>query len=305
VTHTSKTHRPRWVRALTTMTSLFAVAALAVPSAAHGGTQTAPAPAGGTVCGKAERRAALAAEQRRVLQTLKGFRVLKNQQDMDRIAAASPTTGTAYNVMPHAYASMKGNGFTLVNTGTGNGPGKPQLIFYRPARGAGDVLDANGADFPYVLVGWGYVGPYSPGAPLDFGDDAGLRCLETDDWFVHERSVHPADTWHNIPVRPQEDYLGQVPGSEPPTAEECKCPVGMNHGRFWDAHLWLDGDSVPTVSMLNPGRPIPGFDPVVGSGFFYPEAAPPGSAPQPAPEPDQGGGGFTGMHMGSDHAHHM
>jgi hypothetical protein len=29
--------------------------------------------------------------------------------------------------------------------------------------------------------------------------------------------------------------------------------------------------------MLNPGRPMPGFDPQVGVGFFYPETAPCGS----------------------------
>jgi hypothetical protein len=91
------------------------------------------------------------------------------------------------------------------------------------------------------------------------------------DWFVHERSVHPLDTWQNIAVPPVEQFHGQVAGDVPPTAQECDCVVGIPHGRFWDLHLWPGAAGFPTVSMFNPGKPIPGFDALPGIGFFRPE----------------------------------
>jgi hypothetical protein len=65
-------------------------------------------------------------------------------------------------------------------------------------------------------------------------------------------------------------------------------PGDFPHGRSWDLHVWCSPDciapksAVPTVSMLNPGTPIPGLDPNVGvspppnwpdppyPSFFYP-----------------------------------
>lgn len=269
---------------------LLAMAALAGPVAAHADSHaqaqgqaslaghqnhkyaalTGTTSHAGSSCGYVERLRALAAEQRRVLDLVGDLRVLRNQADVDRLAVPNPETGTVYSLLPHMYDSMKGSGFTVVNVGMG-GPGKPILLLYRPNRTAANVLDPFGADFPYTLVGWGYVSPYVPGQPPVFADDAGLRCLVYKDWLVHERSVHPSDTWQNIVVPPAEQFHGQAAGETPPTAEECNCPVALNHGRFWDVHLWLTGTPVPSVSMLNPGKPIPGFDPVPGVGFFYPE----------------------------------
>lgn len=224
----------------------------------------------GTECSAAERRSSLALEQRRVLKLVKDFRVLRNQADLDRLA--QPREGVQFFVLSHRFNSIRGMGFTIVNGGQVTGPGKPAMLLYKPSHKAKNVTDPDGPDFPYELVGWGYAGPYTPGQPPAFPDDPGLRCVRPTDWFVHERSVHPADTWQNIPVPPVEDYPGQDPGSLPPLPDECDPPcVGEPHPRIWDLHVWFGANGVPTLSMLNPGKPIPGFDPEVGVGFFYPQ----------------------------------
>ncbi|MBT2212804.1 MULTISPECIES: hypothetical protein [Actinomadura] len=257
------------------------VVALAVPagasaaSAAAGSAGTAARPPRtphvGAACTTWERLSTLAVEQRRVLKLFKGFEVLRNQADMDRLAKVNPQYGTHYALLSHMYNSMKGIGLTIVNDGA-QGPGKPTLVFYKPDPRVKDPTHAFEPNFPYRLVGWGYVSPYTPGKAPSFPGEPGLRCLKPKDSFIHERSVHPADTWFNTRVPPKnEAWKGEDPGATWPTAEECDCQVGMSHGRFWDSHLFLTGTPFPWVSMFNPGRPIPGFDAVVGQGFFFPE----------------------------------
>jgi hypothetical protein len=272
----------RLSRTVAVVLGLFAVTVSAAPATALP-QQAAPASKAGVgaPCTKLERMVSLAVEQRRVLKLVGEFRVLRNQNDLERLSQPNPKTGTQFAFLSHMFASMKGNGIAIVNIGE-HGPGKPAFITYRPNPKAKDVLDPFGPDFPYTLAGWGYVAPYQPGQPPSWPDDPGLRCLAGSDWFVHERSAHPADTWQNIPVPPEEEFLGQVPGSEPPTAEECQCEVAISHGRFWDIHFWLRGASpFPSISIFNHGRPIPGFDPVLGLGFFHPEQPSPGSDFEP------------------------
>lgn len=256
---------------------LLATTALALPASAASGSTThdpkvTASHRGTSTCNILESWQARAVEQHRVLNLLKDFRVLRSQADLDRLATYNPQTGDYYFLLPHMFASMKGIGLTIVNAGAG-GPGHPSLLFYKPtAKKSTNLTDAYGADYPYTLIGWGYVSPYTPGKVPNFSGDPGLRCLKTTDWLIHERSVHPSDTWLNIAVPPAEDYKGQVAGATPPTAEECSCPVGLNHGRFWDVHMWIGPFGVPSVSMSNPGRAIGGFDP--GIGFFYPARVP-------------------------------
>jgi hypothetical protein len=253
------------------------VAALTAPAAANaaGGTGSQPARIthNGTACTPWERLSTLAVEQHRVLKLLKGFRVLRNQDDLTRLGKLNPTTGTQFAVLPHMYNSMKGIGMTVVNDGK-QGPGLPTLLFYRPDPWAKNVTQPFVPNFPYRLVGWGYVSPYTPGQAPAYPGDPGLRCIKPSDSFIHERSVHPADTWQNITVPPPEQWHGQVADNDPPTAAECNCVIGLTHGRFWDTHLFLTGTPFPQVSMFNPGWPIPGFDAVVGKGFFYPAHPP-------------------------------
>jgi hypothetical protein len=254
------------------VTGLFAFTAVAGPAVANVSAPAKPSH-DGAQCTPSQRRDTLAVEQSRVLKLLSGFRVLRNKKDLDRLAVPDTKTGTVYALLPHMFDSMKGIGITIVNVGV-NGPGKPSLLFYLPDPHAKNVLDPFGADYPYRLVGWGYVQPYTPGQAPAFPGDPGLRCVVAHDSFVHERSVHPADTWQNIPVVTTEQYHGQDAAPTAPSAAECNCVVGLNHGRFWDTHFFLTGDRTPKVSMLNPGKPIRGFDAHPGVGFFYPQAGP-------------------------------
>jgi hypothetical protein len=256
--------------------SLLAVAGLAVPATANAlsAGQSHAAVHNGSQCTRGERLRTLAYEQRRVLKLVGRFRVIRNAADLAALGVPNPTTGTVYNLLPHMYDSMLGMGFTVVNAGAG-GPGKPTLLLYRPDSDGKSVTQPFVPDFPYRLAGWGYVSPYTPGqAPTWTAGDPGIRCLLPTDWLIHERSVHPATTWQNIAVPPVEQYKGQVAGSTAPTAAECQCVVGLSHGRFWDVHIWLGREGVPTVTMFNPGKLIPGFDPKVGLGFFYPAIPP-------------------------------
>lgn len=260
---------------LAAIVGLLATTALAVPASAVSESQSKNESArqGTSACTTVESRHARALEQARVLELLKDHRTLRNQADFDRLAAPNPETGDFYFLLPHMFASMKGIGLTIVNAG-GGGPGHPTLLFYEPtADKSTDLIDAFGADYPYELVGWGYVSPYTPGqVPTWWANDPGLRCLKNTDWLIHERSVHPSDTWLNIAVPPAEEWAGQAAGETAPTAAECSCPVGLNHGRFWDVHLWISPSGTPSVSMSNPGRLTGGFDP--GTGFFYPDRVP-------------------------------
>ncbi|MFF3313673.1 hypothetical protein [Streptomyces sp. NPDC002952] len=219
-------------------------------------------------------------DEARVRKLLAGHLVLRNQADVDAMATTGATVPgqKTYDMLPHKFASMRGAGLTLLNLNQPMTPGMPTLLMYRPANG--DVIEPDHGDFPYELAGWGYAGPYTPGAAPAFHSDQGLKCLQASDWFVHERSVHPSDTWQNLPFPPHEAYHGQVDGGPPPGTAECGCPVGMAHPRMWDTHIWLnETENTATVSMLNPGIPIPGFDPGVGKGFFYPEGPVTATAP--------------------------
>lgn len=157
-------------------------------------------------------------------------------------------------------------GWAVVNTGE-IGLGKPDVLLYQPAGGA-DVTDPYEADFPYTLRGWAYARPYDPDDPPNLLGP----CVSSDEWFVHERGVHPSDDWSHFSVPPEEHEHGEAPGHDLPLPTECAppCPVGFPHGRLWDIHLWL-GEEAASISMTNPGEPIPGFQVDIERDFFYPD----------------------------------
>jgi hypothetical protein len=225
-------------------------------TAAQSGNQ----PAG---CTTSERRRALAEDQRLVLARVGALTTIDDVADFAALA------GRGWNVPPHGWNSFRGMGVAALRGGELARPeplpGRPELLLYRPDPGASDVTDPFGADFPYRLAGWGYLGSYDFARhPTGAGP-----CFRRADWFVHERGIHDFQTLGFVPVPPKEDFHGQDPGDEP----FAPFPPGVPHPRFWDMHLWLGAEGVPTVSMLNPGTPIPGIDPRVGVSFFYPPAS--------------------------------
>lgn len=220
-------------------------------------------------CTQPERQAFLGAEQRQVLALVKarGLTTLRDETDIARLAAPDPDSGTAYNFYDHQFVSARDMGVAVVNTGE-VGPGKPDLLLYVPNPEAADVIDPYGPDFPYTLAGWAYSATYAPNEPPTFLEP----CIAPFEWFVHERSIHPAHDWTNVAVPPDEQTHGEASGTDPPLPTECDplCPVGFSHRRLWDIHLWLGENRIAEVSMLSP-TPIPGFDPEVGVGFFFPD----------------------------------
>lgn len=211
-------------------------------------------------CTTSERRRALAADQRLVLDRVGDLRTLDDPTDLTALAELG------WNVLPHGYNSFRGIGMAVLRgeelARPEPLPGRPELLLYRPDPGASNVTDPFGADFPYELAGWGYLGSYDLANPPT---GAG-PCFTRSDWFVHERGIHDLQTLGFVPVPPNEDFHGQDPGNEP----FVPMTAGVPHPRFWDMHVWLGAAGVPTVSMLNPGTPIPGIDPHVGSWFFHP-----------------------------------
>lgn len=234
-------------------------------------------------CTVPERSAALGAEQAEVEDRLSEHLILRDEADLAALAA-DRETGKAYTLVDHLFASAGGAGIGIVDTlGTPVTAGMPDVLLYAPRPGTKEeeAIDPLGPDWPYRLVGWAYT-PFSydfEGRPkaLD-GRDA--RCITAADWFVHERSIHPADTWQNVAAPPKEEAFHGANDNQqvPIPPDECvpsPCPPGLQHPRVWDIHFWRDGagDGVASVSILSPEE-IPGWDPGVGVAFFYPAQQP-------------------------------
>ena len=229
-------------------------------------------------CTPAQSVAALKYEQTRVLQELGALRVLHGPEDLAALAFPNPVTGVSYSILTHMYNSLGGMGFTVASRESLNGgapvAGQPSLLLYMPNPKDGSPTDASKPDYPYTLVGWGYTAPYSPGHPPSFGVDPGLKCLQPSQWLIHERGVHPANTWQYIAVPPKESWHGESAGGTVPTAAQCHCVVGFAHPRAWDLHIFLGSNGIPSVSMFDPFQKIPGFNVGGGVAFYYPAHRP-------------------------------
>jgi hypothetical protein len=238
-------------------------------------SSTSAAPA---TCTQAQYTAALKYEQTRVLQELAPFRVLYNAGSLAALAFPNAVTGADYSILTHMYNSLGGMGFTVASLQSLSGgqpvAGEPTLLLYRPNPADKDVTDPTKPDFPYTLIGWGYTAPYVPGHAPTFGNDPGLKCIQPNQWVVHERGVHPASNWQYIPLPPKESWHGEAAAQTVPTAAECHCIIGMAHPRVWDLHIFLGSNGIPTVSMFDPYQSIPGFNVGGGVAFFYPAHTP-------------------------------
>lgn len=216
-------------------------------------------------CNDGTRRAAFAEDQRLVLERLRrvpgvDLTALRGAGDLAALVALG------YDFPPHQYVSFRGMGFAMLDLERLASPparGHPALLFYAPSPAAVSVTDPRDSlDFPYELAGWGYLARY------DFVEaPSELPCVERADWFVHERGVHPFEDGGMAAVPPEERFHGEAVGSEAPSSDD---PRDIGHERFWDIHVWRSDDATPSVSIVNPGRDIPGVDPEVGLNWFYP-----------------------------------
>jgi uncharacterized repeat protein (TIGR01451 family) len=255
-------------------------------------TPTAHGQGEGSTCTDAEPNAAFSADQQAVLDMLRpapgvDLTTLKTEADLAALAALG------YNVYPHQRVSFRGMGWDVYNArfDPDNFPvsdpaaGRPTLLLYEPS-GENVTDPRDDFDFPYTLRGWVYLNPYNfaqhPLSPLV------PDCIAREEWFVHERGLHPFQDGGMKPDPPDEDVHGTAPrGTEP----EIEFPGDIAHARFWSIHIWCPvvpcrGGDVPIISMLNPGEPIRGIDPGAGSSppppgtpreqfpaFYYPQRA--------------------------------
>jgi hypothetical protein len=230
-------------------------------------------------CTAPERRAALAEDQRQVLERVGSLSTLRGPKDVVALAQRG------WSVLPHQWVSVRGMG-VAIGRADGAGmlvPGLPSraipstppggppfLLMYRPSPAAADVTDPYGPDFPYELAAWAYAAPYDH----DHHPTTAGACFTRSDWWVHERGIHDFLTWGMVPVPPAERVHGQDPGNEPFAPD----PPGVPHPRLWTLHVWLDRDAgAPSVAVVDPHHSTPGIDPHIGVAFFSPD---PDTAPR-------------------------
>lgn len=187
---------------------------------------------------------------------------------LDGAADLAALAGLGYDFYDHQMVSFERMGWPVVGPLVKQTGGQPFVLLYAPTVPdiIGTVTDPrDGFDFPYELAGWAY----SPEGRYDFGEDPrpieGLDCVERAEWFVHERGIHPFEDGGMRPFPPPEEIDGRTPhgtsyGED--TRPREAGPGDLPHPRIWDLHVWLDGDEVPTVSILSPVD-IPGIDPDV------------------------------------------
>ncbi len=241
------------LRRLAVLTGLTAVlAGLSVPHAQSARSD----------CTSQLRADQLKQAQQSVLGMLGTLTTLTNEVDLAALAVLG------YDFYDHQQVSFKGMGWPVVNP-DGNTADRPFVLLYSPTPHPPEsdltvTEPRDGFDFPYHLAGWAYSPP-----GYNFGSDpsvAGLECIGRQEWFVHERGIHPFKTGGMTSLPPPEELDGDTPhgtsyGQDTRSLLTQMAPGDFPHPRIWDLHVWLDGDDLPTVSMLNPGDPIPGINP--------------------------------------------
>ncbi|MEV0292117.1 hypothetical protein [Nocardia sp. NPDC050710] len=263
--------------------AVAAVAAVAVPPVATADPAVQPpavAPVTGRQCGADERAALLAADQQRVLDRLGPLRVLNGPADVVALAMLG-----GWGPDSHGWVQYENVGVGLldlprsldiiarsldgITAGTvirdAVTSGQPTGLFYRSLNPNPNFTNPYTPTFPYELVGWFYGAVYTPGiTPIENG-----LCLYPTDWAFHERGVHAFPNFDMIHQPPEEEWLGQNPGSIPLALPK---PAGLVHPRAWDAHIWLTpGGDTPITGSLNTAQYVPGHDGGIPSSFPYPD----------------------------------
>ncbi len=183
-----------------------------------------------TGCTDAQRRDALRTMQTAVLGAVP-------DEIPSMAAAVRPGGSLAGWRLSHGYVVLAGAGAVGLDNLSAREP-VPQLLLYAPSDAStpADWRDFDGPDDPYRLVGWGYIGPFTPGS-----QPPQRRCIAPDAWLVHEAG------WH---LRDGDMRLTPGAATEPPR------PAGLDvlmwHPRIWDLHAWRGADGVARVTPANP-----------------------------------------------------
>lgn len=201
-------------------------------------------------------------DEQRVRSFLGGLTKIDNVGGIGLLAARGYLPG-------HNFNSFNGLGVAFARDVNFNDPsevGKPDILFYAPDLTPNifgnqpDVTDAFG-DYPYRLIGWGYISLYNP------TDVPGFAGLPADAWSVHEAGFHNivGGTFQATPPSgdaPKGSKIGNVRPNEQPTTPW--------HPRLWNVLLWTNPSSggTPKSALTDPfGRNLPGFS-SSSTGFF-------------------------------------
>jgi hypothetical protein len=226
---------------------LFSAVAFADAASVRAAASEEHRRADATGCTPEERRDELRALQARVLATA--------PRDIDSLTEAiAPGGALAGWRLSHGLVVLEGAGAVAVDNLAAKEPMPPLLLYAPPpTTPLADLLDFDGDDGPYRLVGWAYLVPYRPGsAPPE------RRCIAPSEWFVHEAGSHLVN-----------GGMALTPGA---TTEPAATPRGVAtyfwHPQGWDIHFWVGDDGVPAVAFHNPnGRP--GGVRLPEGAFFY------------------------------------
>jgi hypothetical protein len=225
-----------------------AIACLAaVPEAPEARVGEPKASARGTGCTAQQRRAELRARQSEVLS------VAPRQVDsLDRATQpGGPLEGWR---LSHGLAVLDGSEAVAVDDLAAKDP-MPPLLLYAPSASstAADWSDFDDPEGPYRLVGWAEIGPYQPGS-----SPPKLRCVATDEWFVHEAGWHRMDG--GMRLTPESTV------APPPSGKQES--DSFWHPQTWDIHFWLQDDGVPVISFHRPDARRGGVR-LPDGAFFY------------------------------------
>jgi uncharacterized repeat protein (TIGR01451 family) len=253
-----------------------------------------------TGCTPAAREEALRKDQQAVLEML-GHRTILDLTRLDNEADLAALAAVGYDLYLHQQVSFEGIGWVVYNPAfdPANRPvaepsaGRPPILTYEP-NGPNMTGPRDGPfDFPYTLRGWFYIADFNfadhPAGPEDPVPD----CIGREEWFVHERGLHPFETGGMKAIPPPEENHGTAPGdsNDPNNTPPPEAPGDIPHGRAWDLHIWCVPDcanpvgDIPSVSLLNPGPPIAGLGPPPGycSDTWVCLSPPPGWPEPPYP----------------------
>lgn len=252
----------------------------------------------GSTCTPEERAQQLKSAQAKILNELLrpadgvDLTTLGGEGEADGTAGLAALAALGYNFYDHQQVGFEGQGWPVVDTlgdpeqGFAPTAGRPFVLLYAPtvpAPPATVTAPRDGFDFPYRLAGWAYSsGRYDFRRAPTVSE---LECVERSEWFVHERGIHPFEDGGMRPLPPEEELAGLTPhgtslGQDMKPLATQLVPGDFPHGRIWDLHVWCSpdcvapGSEVPSISISNPGEPIPGIDSGVG-------ASPPPAWPDP------------------------
>ena len=218
---------------------LAALIALAAGAGGADASRPAGARAASPSCAPAQRREALREAQAEVTRAV--------PLELPSLDKATAEGGPLERwQLSHGHVVLAGAGGVAVHNLEVPAP-LPQVLIYAPSATSAPEswLDFDGEEGPYRLVGWAYLGPYTPGS-----SPPARPCVAPSEWWVHEAG------WH---LMNGGMVLTPDASTEPPR-RELGSEVYFWHPAVWDVHFWLGEDGVPEVTLHNPGARRGGLD---------------------------------------------